>query len=100
MAKKKRINIDESDLRKSKVWAAEPSASPEYVKNVIQALQENEESDDPKAATRGLAAALAREGKGAQAEVDFVVARNGKITPVEVKAGKSGTLKSLHLYQI
>jgi hypothetical protein len=60
MAKKKRINIDESDLRKSKVWAAEPSASPEYVKNVIQALQEIEESDDPKAATRGLVAALAR----------------------------------------
>ncbi len=39
-----------------------------------------------------------REGKANNAEVDYVIARGGKIYPVEVKAGKSGSLKSLHQY--
>lgn len=39
-----------------------------------------------------------REGKANNAEVDYVIARNGRIYPVEVKAGKSGSLKSLHQY--
>lgn len=39
-----------------------------------------------------------REGKANNAEVDYVIARNGKLYPVEVKAGKSGSLKSLHQY--
>lgn len=37
-----------------------------------------------------------REGKGNNAEVDYIVAFNGRIVPVEVKAGASGSLKSLH----
>ena len=36
-----------------------------------------------------------RENKKGNAEIDFVVVVDGKITPIEVKAGKSGTLKSL-----
>lgn len=36
-----------------------------------------------------------RENKKGNAEVDFVVVVDGEIIPVEVKAGKSGTLKSL-----
>ncbi|MBI3987415.1 MAG: ATP-binding protein [Lentisphaerae bacterium] len=36
-----------------------------------------------------------REGKTANAEVDYVVARGRQIIPVEVKAGKSGSLKSV-----
>lgn len=36
-----------------------------------------------------------REGKTTNAEIDFVVALDGKIIPIEVKAGKSGTLRSL-----
>ncbi|MFU8847510.1 MAG: ATP-binding protein [Opitutales bacterium] len=39
-----------------------------------------------------------REGKANNAEVDYVIARNGHIYPVEVKAGKSGSLKSLQQY--
>ena len=39
-----------------------------------------------------------REGKSNNAEVDFVVPTGGHVTPVEVKAGKSGTLKSLHQF--
>jgi predicted AAA+ superfamily ATPase len=35
-------------------------------------------------------------GKNTNAEVDFIVSRGRKIVPVEVKSGKSGTLKSLH----
>lgn len=38
-----------------------------------------------------------REKSGADAEVDFVIQKGQEIIPVEVKAGKSGTLKSLHL---
>ena len=39
----------------------------------------------------------ARETRGSSAEVDFLVIRQGKIYPVEVKSGPSGSLRSLHL---
>jgi hypothetical protein len=38
------------------------------------------------------------ESKNANAEVDFVVSQGLLMLPVEVKAGKSGSLKSLHLF--
>lgn len=38
----------------------------------------------------------ARNESGASSEVDLVVLQDSKIIPVEVKAGKSGSLKSLH----
>lgn len=40
----------------------------------------------------------ARNAKSSNAEVDFLVVRSGAVSPVEVKAGKGGALKSLHLY--
>jgi predicted AAA+ superfamily ATPase len=39
-----------------------------------------------------------REGKSANAEVDYVIAQGNLILPIEVKAGKSGSLKSLHQF--
>jgi predicted AAA+ superfamily ATPase len=36
-----------------------------------------------------------REGKSANAEVDFVVAQGQHVIPIEVKSGKSGSMKSL-----
>jgi uncharacterized protein len=39
-----------------------------------------------------------REKIGSNAEVDYVIAHGPTIIPVEVKAGKTGTLKSLHLF--
>ncbi len=39
-----------------------------------------------------------RQKKCSTAEVDFLLVRDGHIIPVEVKSGKSGSLKSLHLY--
>ncbi len=39
-----------------------------------------------------------REEKSRNAEVDFITIVDGEITPIEVKAGKSGTLKSLHQF--
>jgi predicted AAA+ superfamily ATPase len=39
-----------------------------------------------------------RENKKGNAEVDFVEEIGGKIIPVEVKSGKSGSLKSLHQF--
>ena len=39
----------------------------------------------------------ARGTKSSAAEVDYIVAVNGKIYPIEVKSGSSGSLKSLHL---
>lgn len=35
--------------------------------------------------------------RGATAEVDYLIAREGEICPVEVKCGVSGSLKSLHI---
>ncbi len=40
----------------------------------------------------------AREKRGSSAEVDYVISQGREIIPVEVKAGKTGTLKSLHLF--
>ncbi len=39
-----------------------------------------------------------REGRTSNAELDFVISEQNTIIPVEVKAGKSGTLKSLHQF--
>ena len=36
-----------------------------------------------------------RENKNANAEIDFVIGDHGTVIPIEVKSGKSGTLKSL-----
>lgn len=39
-----------------------------------------------------------REEKSSSAEIDFVISYQGKVIPVEVKAGRTGSLKSLHLF--
>lgn len=39
-----------------------------------------------------------REEKGASAEIDYVIQHRSHIIPVEVKAGSTGSLKSLHLF--
>lgn len=39
-----------------------------------------------------------REEKSSTAEVDYVLNFDATITPIEVKAGKTGSLKSLHLF--
>ena len=39
-----------------------------------------------------------REGRSNNAEVDYVCEFGGRIVPIEVKAGRTGTLKSLHQF--
>lgn len=39
-----------------------------------------------------------RERKGSAAELDYLLQHAGQVVPVEVKAGTTGTLKSLHLF--
>jgi predicted AAA+ superfamily ATPase len=39
-----------------------------------------------------------RDAKNANAEIDFLFQHNNKVYPIEVKAGKTGTLKSLYVY--
>ncbi|MFV2061869.1 MAG: ATP-binding protein [Gammaproteobacteria bacterium] len=39
-----------------------------------------------------------REGRSSNAEVDYVVALNGRVIPIEVKSGATGSLKSLHQF--
>ena len=39
-----------------------------------------------------------REGRSSNAELDYVIALNGQIIPIEVKAGATGSLKSLHQF--
>lgn len=41
-----------------------------------------------------------RDKKGSMAEVDFVINLNNKVVPIEVKAGKTGTLKSLQQFML
>ena len=38
-----------------------------------------------------------RESRASNAEVDYLLVRNGRIYPVEVKSGAAGSLRSLHL---
>jgi predicted AAA+ superfamily ATPase len=40
----------------------------------------------------------AREAVGSEAEVDFVIPLQGKVIPVEVKSGTTGSLRSLRLF--
>jgi predicted AAA+ superfamily ATPase len=40
----------------------------------------------------------AREQRGSSAEIDFLFQHNGLVIPIEVKSGKSGSLKSLHMF--
>lgn len=39
-----------------------------------------------------------RESKSTNAEVDYIITINGKVIPIEVKSGSSGTLRSLHQF--
>jgi len=39
-----------------------------------------------------------RDGKSKNAEIDYVISDGQNILPLEVKSGKSGTLRSLHLF--
>ena len=39
-----------------------------------------------------------RQQKSSNAEVDFIIASGRNVVPIEVKAGKTGTLKSLHVF--
>ena len=35
---------------------------------------------------------------GSSAEIDYVLAHNNKVIPIEIKAGTTGSLKSLHFF--
>lgn len=39
-----------------------------------------------------------RDESGSNAEIDYVIQHGGQVVPIEVKAGTTGTLKSLHLF--
>ena len=39
-----------------------------------------------------------REKRNAQAELDYVVSKGAEVIPLEVKSGKTGTLKSLQQF--
>ena len=39
-----------------------------------------------------------REARNSSAEVDYLIACGSQVIPVEVKAGKTGTLRSMHLF--
>ena len=39
-----------------------------------------------------------REERNSRAEVDYIIQRNNRIVPIEVKSGKQGKMQSLHLF--
>jgi uncharacterized protein len=60
---------------------------------VAQHLQFYQGSNDPPELYYWL-----REGKSRNAEVDFVIVKDSKIIPIEVKSGKTGTMRALHQF--
>ncbi|GAI80596.1 unnamed protein product, partial [marine sediment metagenome] len=38
-----------------------------------------------------------RDARGSSAETDYLIEKEGEVIPIEVKSGKSGSLRSLHL---
>jgi hypothetical protein len=40
----------------------------------------------------------AREARNSSAEIDYVIPCCSSVLPIEVKAGKTGTLRSMHIY--
>ena len=51
------------------------------------------------AATRKQLYYWSRDAKNSNAEIDFLIQREGEFVPIEVKDGPSGKLRSLHLYR-
>jgi hypothetical protein len=41
-----------------------------------------------------------RENKDSNAELDYLIESGNSVIPIEVKAGKTGTLKSLHVFML
>jgi len=39
-----------------------------------------------------------REAKSSNAEIDYLIAKNGEIIPIEVKSGKKGAMQSMYLF--
>jgi hypothetical protein len=39
-----------------------------------------------------------REARNSNAEVDYLIQKEGKIIPVEVKSGKKGSMQSLYIF--
>jgi predicted AAA+ superfamily ATPase len=39
-----------------------------------------------------------REKPGSNAEVDYIIQKNGKVIPIEVKSGSTGKMQSLHIF--
>lgn len=61
------------------------------------ALAEQFVGQELRAATGRVPFYWQREAKNSQAEVDYLVAVDGDVVPVEVKSGTAGRLKSLHM---
>jgi len=78
------------------------NVSKEYIKSDLLsvfrgAMAEQFVGQEILAATNSDLYYWAREASGSSAETDYLVEKQAKVVPVEVKSGKSGSLKSLHL---
>ncbi|MBV5314102.1 MAG: ATP-binding protein [Prolixibacteraceae bacterium] len=78
------------------------SRSPDYLKTTLLsfaqgAIAEQFAGQEILAATDANLFYWSREAKSSNAETDYLLEKEGKIIPVEVKSGKGGSLKSLHL---
>jgi len=78
------------------------NVSKEYIKSDLLsvfrgAMAEQFVGQEILAATNSDLYYWAREASGSSAETDYLIEKQAKVVPVEVKSGKSGSLKSLHL---
>ncbi|MBU8923342.1 MAG: AAA family ATPase [Bacteroidales bacterium] len=72
-------------------------AEPDLMNLYRGALAEQYVGQELAASTGGDLHYWARSAKSSTAEIDYIVTVKGKIYPIEVKSGSSGSLKSLHL---
>ncbi len=78
------------------------NVSKEYIKSDLLsvfrgAMAEQFVGQEILAATNSDLYYWAREASGSSAETDYLIEKQAKVVPVEVKSGKSGSLKSLHM---
>ena len=102
LKKKPRLHMFDTGLVNHSLGILDELISEKYLDNVYKGIiAEHIVGQELLGATFSVADTLefwTREKKESSAEVDYVVAYKGKVIPIEVKAGATGKLRSLHQF--
>ena len=81
-----------------KGWFLKPEAAFVNHRELVESFIGQEMLAYASPSTRGTLFYWQREARGSEAEIDYLSVINGEVIPIEVKAGKGSTLKSLHSF--